>query len=37
LLAATAQVHDLTFVTRNVKDVVGTGIDVLDPFASTTQ
>jgi hypothetical protein len=37
LLAATAQVHDLTFVTRNVKDVVGTGIDVLDPFAPTTQ
>jgi predicted nucleic acid-binding protein len=37
LLAATAQLHDLTFVTRNVKDVVGTGIDVLDPFAPTTQ
>jgi toxin FitB len=37
LLAATAQVHDLTLVTRNVKDVVGTGIDVLDPFAPTTQ
>jgi hypothetical protein len=37
LLAATAQVHDLTFVTRNVKDVIATGIDVLDPFAPTTQ
>ena len=36
LLAATARVHDLTLVTRNVKDVVRTGIDVLDPFASTT-
>lgn len=33
LLAATARVHDLTLVTRNVKDVVRTGIDVLDPFA----
>ena len=37
LLAATAQVHDLTLVTRNVKDVVSTGIDVLDPFAPTTR
>ena len=33
LLAATARVHDLTLVTRNVKDVIRTGIDVLDPFA----
>ena len=32
LLAATARVHDLTLVTRNVKDVVRTGIDMLDPF-----
>ena len=37
LLAATARVHDLTLVTRNVKDVVGTGIDILDPFAPTTR
>jgi toxin FitB len=37
LLAATAQVHDLTLVTRNVEDVVGTGIDVLDPFTPTTR
>jgi predicted nucleic acid-binding protein len=37
LLAATAQVHDLTLVTRNVKDVIGTGIDVLDPFAPRTR
>jgi predicted nucleic acid-binding protein len=35
LLAATARVRDLTLVTRNVKDVVRTGIDVLDPFAAT--
>lgn len=33
LLAATAIVHDLTLVTRNVKDVEGTGASVLDPFA----
>jgi hypothetical protein len=35
LLAATARVHDLTLVTRNVKDVVRTGVDLLDPFAPT--
>ncbi len=35
LLAATARVHDLTLVTRNMKDVARAGIDVLDPFAST--
>ena len=32
LLAATALVHDLTLVTRNVADVEGTGVDVLNPF-----
>jgi toxin FitB len=32
LLAATALVHDLTFVTRNVKDVAGTGVRLLNPF-----
>lgn len=32
LLAATAQVHGLTFVTRNVKDVACTGVPVLNPF-----
>ena len=32
LLAATAKVHDLTFVTRNVADVTGLGVDVLNPF-----
>ena len=33
LLAATAKVHDLTLVTRNVGDVARTGISVIDPFA----
>lgn len=32
LLAATALVHDLTLVTRNVKDVKRTGVRVLNPF-----
>ena len=33
LLAATASVHDMTLVTRNVADVEGLGVDVLDPFS----
>lgn len=33
LLAATARVHDMTLVTRNVSDVEGLGVRVLDPFA----
>lgn len=33
LLAATALVHDLVLVTRNVKDVAGTGVRLLDPTA----
>jgi hypothetical protein len=33
LLAATALVHHLTLVTRNVSDVVRSGADVFDPFA----
>jgi predicted nucleic acid-binding protein len=33
LLAATAKVHGLTLVTRNVDDVVRTGVPVLDPFS----
>lgn len=33
LLAATALVHDLTLVTRNVRDVATTGVRVLDPAA----
>jgi hypothetical protein len=32
LLAATARVHDLTLVTRNVRDVARTGVALLDPF-----
>lgn len=32
LLAATALVHDLTFVTRNRVDVARTGVRILDPF-----
>ena len=31
LLAATALVHDLVLVTRNVRDVAGTGARLLDP------
>jgi predicted nucleic acid-binding protein len=32
LLAATAIVHDLTLVTRNVRDVSGTGVRTVNPF-----
>jgi toxin FitB len=32
LLAATARVHGLTLVTRNIKDVERTGVDCLNPF-----
>ena len=32
LLAATALVHDLAFVARNVSDVAGTGIATLNPW-----
>lgn len=33
LIAATAQVHALTIVTRNVRDFDGCGVGVLNPFA----
>jgi predicted nucleic acid-binding protein len=33
LLAATAKVHGLTLVTRNVTDVSPTGVRFLDPFS----
>jgi predicted nucleic acid-binding protein len=33
LLAATALEHQLCLVTRNVRDVVGTGADLLDPWS----
>ncbi|WP_130510250.1 type II toxin-antitoxin system VapC family toxin [Krasilnikovia cinnamomea] len=32
LLVATALVHRLTLVTRNVADVASTGVDLLNPF-----
>jgi predicted nucleic acid-binding protein len=32
LLAATALVHDMTLVTRNVRDVARCGVRLLDPF-----
>lgn len=34
LIAATAQVHGLTVVTRNVRDFRPFGVTVLDPFAA---
>ena len=34
LLAATAMVHDIALVTRNVSDVEGLGARVLDPFSA---
>jgi toxin FitB len=33
-IAATAQVHALTLVTRNVRDFEHCGIAVLDPFSA---
>jgi predicted nucleic acid-binding protein len=32
LLAATALAHDLTLVTRNIRDVSRTGVRLVDPF-----
>ncbi len=34
LMAATALVHDLTFVTRNVADIKHTAVQLLNPFDS---
>jgi predicted nucleic acid-binding protein len=34
LIAATALVHDLTLVTRNVRDMARTGVRILDPFTA---
>jgi predicted nucleic acid-binding protein len=34
LLAATAVEHNLTFVTRNTKDVIATGVPVFNPWAA---
>ncbi len=36
LLAATAEVHNLTLVTRNVEDVKETGALVFNPFEETS-
>lgn len=36
LTAATAFVHDLILVTRNVRDFAGTGVRILDPWQSAT-
>jgi predicted nucleic acid-binding protein len=36
-IAATALIHDLTLVTRNVADFVGTGVCVLNPFSKTSR
>jgi predicted nucleic acid-binding protein len=33
LLAATAKVHGLTLVTRNVAQIAATGVSLVDPFA----
>ncbi len=33
LLAATAKVHGLTFVTRNITDIAATGVPLVDPFS----
>ena len=32
LIAATAQVHDLSVVTRNTKDMKGSGVEVINPW-----
>ena len=34
LIAATAQIHALTIVTRNVRDFDGCGVGVLNPFVA---
>lgn len=36
LIAATARIHDLTIVTRNVRDFVDTGVVVYDPWSGET-
>ena len=33
LIAATAQVHDLSVVTRNTQVIEGSGVDVINPWA----
>jgi predicted nucleic acid-binding protein len=36
LIASTARMHDLTLVTRNVRDFAGTGVLVYDPWTGET-
>jgi predicted nucleic acid-binding protein len=36
LVAATARIHDLTIVTRNVRDFMHTGVVVYDPWSGDT-
>jgi predicted nucleic acid-binding protein len=36
-LAATARVHGLVVVTRNVKDFDGRGVNVIDPYKTATR
>ncbi|BDC48415.1 twitching motility protein PilT [Bryobacterales bacterium F-183] len=36
MVAATAYVHGMTVVTRNVRDFEGTGVPVLNPWGRTT-
>jgi predicted nucleic acid-binding protein len=33
MIAATAHIHDLTVVTRNIRDFISLGVPTLDPFA----
>ncbi|MEH2256076.1 PIN domain-containing protein [Nostoc sp.] len=33
MIAATAQIHQLTLVTRNIRDFDGCGIPLLNPFS----
>ena len=35
-IAATALIYDLTLVTRNLEDYVGTGVELLNPWKSGT-
>ncbi len=34
LIAATAQIHQLTLVTRNIRDFEGCGLSLINPFSS---
>ena len=34
-IAAIALIHDLTVITRNIKDFAGTGVRIVNPFGNT--